>query len=1206
MKTRGLFAIAAVAAWAQQPDTWAPLGPAAATLFELAQDPAEPRVWYAGTSFGGVYRSTDTGRTWSQLPAPFDTHSVFAIVHDPRIPGRVWAGSFPGGVYRSDDNARSWRQMSSGLGGESVLKLAIDPGDAGRLVAATPVGPFFSTDAGESWRRSTADAGLAGSIALAFHPFRQNEVYLGGPFGVLKSSDGGASWVSAIDQPGFNVVALQFSPATGSLYAASPGKILVLRPGSQVWTDVTEDLPGGIGIQSIAVRQEGGSGAGTIFIASGGGAFFRPEADTGWSLASIFPCRFTRFYDGAVVLGDFYGQGLRVSHDNGFNWETRVTGFQNLFVGAMTLGGAAGRETIVAGTDNGVFGFSPASVWSRAPGFLEGVFSLFSRPGSDTVYAGTERLGVWQSENAGVTWKLSASGIVPPNVSQVAATPDGGYLFAATVAGFFSSYDSGETWSPQQTLGIAFSVTVDLTRPLRVMFGGPNGAVFLSNDAGANFQYFGRGLPLEAVKWLKSIPFHETYAALGNGAIYALGYDGTEWAPVFQRASAYAFGVDVHPSEPETVHAATVDGLYRSSDRGASWTRVDGGLGRGAIVSVLADLDSRGVWYAGGVGKVHRSADNGLSWTELGSGLPEGPVIALARAGGGSSALFASVPEKGVYRLGNGNVWRRLPGMPAEGSHSLTTALLDPNRLAAGTSIDGVYVSGDAGESFGRSNRGLSLFVGGISANADFSTMYAASLQGGVFRSEDRGATWRNGGLRDRNLYAVAADPSDSNAVYAGSSLGVSVSTDRGKTWSDLTQRISLVRAVAVDPRNASAIWAGGANGRVNRSVDGGRSWSTVSGGLPAGAVSAVVIDSRDGAAYVSLAGQGVYRSANEGASWDRVSERGDVRVLIASPRGGVLYAGATDGSVFQIDEAGRWLPLSGNLPRSEILALAVDMTSPATLLAAVREGVYRTTDGRTWQNASQGLSGVPADLSSDSSRPGRLFAATSRGLFTSTDGGSRWNAVQGGLPSQDAVAVALDEGGRLVAVAFAEAGLWTGDGSGSWRRVRDGVKPQPHALRFAAAAILVGTEDQGLLRSPDSGATWQATPGIATGDFSCLVLGVHPKRQGLIYAGCVGPGMLRSTDGGRQWTPINRGLPESQILAMALDPEDPGFVAIGKVKAGVFATSDGGETWRALGEGISSRTVTSLVFDTRDRRTFYAGTEGAGVYKLVRSRGVQ
>ena len=140
--------------------------PRPADVMSLAVDPADPRVVYAGTNFGGVLKSLDGGASWRTtnrgLPAPAYLggrvfHPVVALVVNPRAPKTLYAAVAGTGVFVSRDGAVHWRRLAPGLAEPRVESLALVPGTRETLYAATAGGVFRSAGGGP-WRR----AGLAG------------------------------------------------------------------------------------------------------------------------------------------------------------------------------------------------------------------------------------------------------------------------------------------------------------------------------------------------------------------------------------------------------------------------------------------------------------------------------------------------------------------------------------------------------------------------------------------------------------------------------------------------------------------------------------------------------------------------------------------------------------------------------------------------------------------------------------------------------------------------------------------------------------------------------------------------------------------------------------------------------------------------------------------------------------------------------------
>lgn len=152
-------------------------------LLSLAVDPTDGSLLRAG---GGVFRSTDLGRSWQPLPiaSHLQPDKIRQVVASAKAPGSLHAAGPGAGVLRSDDAGRTWRSIAGGLPSQDV-------------------------------------------IAVAVHSFLPNTVYAGiDGQGVFQTEDGGQRWQKMDEGPPRPVVALAHSPLAGSmntgwLYAAT-------------------------------------------------------------------------------------------------------------------------------------------------------------------------------------------------------------------------------------------------------------------------------------------------------------------------------------------------------------------------------------------------------------------------------------------------------------------------------------------------------------------------------------------------------------------------------------------------------------------------------------------------------------------------------------------------------------------------------------------------------------------------------------------------------------------------------------------------------------------------------------------------------------------------------------------------------------------------------------------------------------------------
>jgi len=194
----------------------------------LAGVPSQPNIFYIGPVNGGVWRTTDFGRTWLPMFDDQPTGSVGAIAVAPSNPNRIYVGSGEGmqrpdlstgdGFYRSDDGGKTWTHL--GLrDGQQIPQIIVDPRDQNRLFVAVlghPYGPneergiFRSVDGGATFQKVLYKDENTGGVDLAFDPVNADTVYAvlwearHGPWenaewrgpggGLFKSTDGGDTW----------------------------------------------------------------------------------------------------------------------------------------------------------------------------------------------------------------------------------------------------------------------------------------------------------------------------------------------------------------------------------------------------------------------------------------------------------------------------------------------------------------------------------------------------------------------------------------------------------------------------------------------------------------------------------------------------------------------------------------------------------------------------------------------------------------------------------------------------------------------------------------------------------------------------------------------------------------------------------------------------------------------------------------------------
>ena len=191
--------------------------------------PSQPNVFYMGVNNGGVWKTTDFGRTWIPIFDDQPTGSIGDIVVSPSNPNVIYVGSGEGlqrpdlsvgdGVYKSADGGKTWLHI--GLReGQQIGGMALDPVNENRLFVAVlghPYGPnkergvYRTLDGGKTWKQVLYKDENTGAIQVTIDPKNPNIVYADlwagrqGPWengawngpesGLFKSTDGGETWV---------------------------------------------------------------------------------------------------------------------------------------------------------------------------------------------------------------------------------------------------------------------------------------------------------------------------------------------------------------------------------------------------------------------------------------------------------------------------------------------------------------------------------------------------------------------------------------------------------------------------------------------------------------------------------------------------------------------------------------------------------------------------------------------------------------------------------------------------------------------------------------------------------------------------------------------------------------------------------------------------------------------------------------------------
>lgn len=572
---------------------------------------------FAGTEGGGVFRSNDSGTSWTAVNTGLPTLFVYALAAN----GGTLFAATDLGVFRSTDNGTNWTATNSGLPPNRKIKALAVSGtnvfacfDAN--VPGDTSGVFRSTSNGQAW--TATGNGLPG-FGTDFHAFAVdgNNIYVGGSSGVFFSANQGQSW-TAINN-GLERVIVTTLVVSGANLFAGTGVSSGVRRGvflstnnGQNWTPVNSGLPQ----QEIRA-----------FAVSGTKLFVATE-----------------------------GNGIYLTTSNGQVWTAVNAGLTHLRVRALASNG----NDLFAGTDKGGVFFSPndGQNWAAANYGLTATHILSLAASGNHLFAGTNGNGVHWSADNGQTWTAVNAGL-PVDTPINALLVKDNLLFAGTERGVFRSTDSGATW----TAALPNTATLTLAVSGTNFFAGTvQNGVFRSANEGANWVAASGGLPFGFMSTLRlpiaALATNSTAIFAGtparrDGGVYRSTDNGANWLAVNAGLpDTNTLGIYIPPgmnalaANSTNVFAATAGyGVFRSITNGGNWTPVNAGLPANAVLTALV-VNQTALFAGSATNGIFLSTNNGASWTAVNSGLTNPRILSLAANG---TTLLAGTAGSGVF-----------------------------------------------------------------------------------------------------------------------------------------------------------------------------------------------------------------------------------------------------------------------------------------------------------------------------------------------------------------------------------------------------------------------------------------------------------------------------------------------------------------------------------------------------------------------------
>lgn len=619
---------------------WRPIGPlpvlvdwpwvaATGRVKALAISPENPNIVLAGSSSGGIWRSTDAGRTFAPVSDEHADLAVGAIAYAPENPHRVFAtmgSDFLGtGVLRSDDGGRSWNLVSGPTFGTrgTTTHIVIHPSHPNHLWVAqfarvhttgalVSGGILESVDGGVTWGNHFAGlptdlTNMPGSATTFLSGMLRVDRFGGGEPGLYRSTDGGRNWTAKITMGGADAYTrIGVTPAAPQrayayMYGRGPNGpengLFVSNDSGASWSLLPAS---GLAPESAIFVEVDPSNADVVYV--GMRDLYR-SLDGGKTFVNV-----TKGYlpDGT------FDPASSTSHVDQHSMAFHPTD----------------PSTLYLGNDGGVFlSRDRGTSYESLSGTLSLVqaYGVAAHPTDPTaLYLGTQDNGI-ERRYADGTWRELLTGDY------------GSILFdKADPSVFLTNYVYSELLLFRNDLYLGPAVVDDTFAPGPVAFIAPFEQVRATNAL-----YFGTW------RLYRSNDFGRTWTAPAGNLDLTKGNNDT--------LSAIA------PREDGIYTGSTRGRVMRSRDDGATWTDVTAGLPNRSVRAIVNLGDTAYVGFSGYVtDHVFVTRDGGASWQSMSAGLPDVPVNALLLR---EPYLYAGT-DIGVFRW-DGSAWTYFSkGMP--------------------------------------------------------------------------------------------------------------------------------------------------------------------------------------------------------------------------------------------------------------------------------------------------------------------------------------------------------------------------------------------------------------------------------------------------------------------------------------------------------------------------------------------------------------
>ncbi len=551
----------------------------------------------------------------------------------------VYIGSPGGGIWKSTNSGTSWTPLSDNASTRlSVYALTVDPTNVD-VVYAGASGAFKSTDGGVTW---ITLSGISGTVRkFLFHPNNSNIVFAVSSYGIFRTTDAGATWAIvsflSTEDIEFNTANADIMYATGS---STSGSVQRSTDNGLNWTTLGT-------LQGIT--------------------------NTGRTLVSVTPANPNVVYV-CQASSSLFGRMYR-STDGGLSFATMVVGSPS------------------SGTN--YFGYETTGTGSTGQATYDMAMCVSPNNPDEVYIAG---IICWKSYNGGSSFFPLTAWSLPNSIGYNHAdvhTLDWvkNTIYSSSDGGIYKSKDFGDNWVDiTNGLGIRQFYRIDCSQTNAEMYGGgaqDNGSSI--HKATGWIDWLGAdGMEMEFSYTNENV----VYGTSQGGQLYRSTNGGNSYSGLSKPSTGnWVTPFAVHPTRDSIVFVGWT-GVYKTIDRGNSWTNISGST-IGTALSCLAVSLSNPDYIFTSTGKLlYVTADGGATWTT--STTTTGSITSICVHPTNPTKIWITTNSYGTERVmvsdNAGATFTSIAGsLPAIGSRSIVIDKDDPNETLYVGMNTGVY-----------------------------------------------------------------------------------------------------------------------------------------------------------------------------------------------------------------------------------------------------------------------------------------------------------------------------------------------------------------------------------------------------------------------------------------------------------------------------------------------------------------------------------